>query len=132
VSKCLRQQGMLLSVGFMLCTAFAVQAEQGKSSKANSLLSETNEQQIKADIEWGNWDAVKAPLSRYGVGISGKVEAELNRLDRSNLLDNADGVEVQNKKPKRASKPKDIRQMMAEMEAMEAEIKQEMNNESEF
>lgn len=130
--KCLRQLSVIFGVSFILCTAFAVQAEQDSNSKSSAKQQVAESPPVKPDIEWGNWDAKKAPLSRYGVGISGKIEAELSRLDRSNLLDNAEGVEVQNKKPKASSKPKDIQQMMAELEAMEAEIKKEINDESEF
>lgn len=109
------------------CCVFA----QSEDKKVSDPLAD-KKNQTQQNIEWGAWDAEKDSASRYGVGIQGEIEEELSRLDRSNLLDNAEGVEVQNKNKSHASKPRDIKKLMAELEAMEAEIKQEINDESEF
>lgn len=73
---------------------------------------------------------------KYGVGIQGYIENKLNQLDKSNLLDNTNGVLAKKNNKKKVidkmKKPKNIKKMMAELKAMEADLKQELSHESEF
>jgi len=89
----------------------------------------------KDDVnQWSDWDSPVLTKPKYGVGIQGEIESKLNQLDKSNLLDKANGVLVKknNKAVDKMKKPKNIKQMMAELKAMEAELKQELSHESEF
>ena len=85
-------------------------------------------------IDWGDWGADKNFENKdFGVGIQGTIEAELSRLDKSNLLQNATGVATsKNKNGDANKKPKDLKKTMAELEAMEAKVKKEIEDDSEF
>ena len=85
-------------------------------------------------IDWGDW--ALAPNTQYGVGIQGEIEAEINLLDQSNLLENATGVattpkDSNNQQGKKLT-TKDLKKMMAELEAMEAKVKKEIEDDTEF
>jgi hypothetical protein len=98
--------------------------------------TDTNIKLDKDDTEWGDWGLKTPKNTNYGIGIRGLIEAELSLLDKSNLVDNAGGVAAKKKQlnvpPKVIKKTKDIKRMMKELEIMEAEVKQEINDETEF
>ncbi|MBE1300293.1 MAG: hypothetical protein GJ680_10365 [Alteromonadaceae bacterium] len=83
-------------------------------------------------IDWGDWNL--KPSSQFGVGIQGNIEAEINLLDKSSLIENATGVATKNTPANLANKTKskDLKKMMAELEAMEAKVKKEIEDDTEF
>jgi len=87
-------------------------------------------------IEWGEWNKKTDSPPKYGVGIVGTIESELSQLDKSDLLNNATGVattKLNNQKDtKQLTKAKDIKNMMKELEAIEAELKKELSDDTEF
>lgn len=87
-----------------------------------------------AEIDWGTWNLT--PTTQFGVGIKGDIEAELSSLDKSNLIDNASGVatteNTNNNSRDKKTKTKDLKSMMAELEAMEAKVKKEIDDDTEF
>ncbi|MDG1753160.1 MAG: hypothetical protein P8I03_16100 [Thalassotalea sp.] len=89
---------------------------------------------IEKPTDWGDWN--KTDTHQYGVGIQGKIQKELNKLDKSSLLENANNVSTLKvdikKMKKKKKKQKSMKQIMAELTAMEAKVKQELNDDSEF
>ena len=93
-------------------------------------------------IDWGAWnsdptnsqDSVSPKLKTSGVGIRGNIEAELSLIDKSNLLNNASAVATKpkNNNTGRQKKSRDLKKAMAELEAMEAKVKKEIEDDSEF
>ncbi len=85
-------------------------------------------------IDWGGWNLKSS--AKFGVGIQGDIEAQINLLDQSNLLDDATGVATRKKAENLAqdkqTKVPDLKKMMAELEAMEAKVKKEIDDDSEF
>lgn len=62
-----------------------------QSTKDNE--SKKNPKSSADEIDWGYWN--KKPDKdgkQYGVGIKGKLEAQLNSLDESSLVDDPSGV----------------------------------------
>lgn len=90
--------------------------------------------QAADNIDWGDW--LLPTNQQFGVGIQGNIEAQMNVLDQSNLLDNATGVATTNKDDNnhkdKKQKARDLKQMMAELEAMEAKVKKEIDDDTEF
>ncbi|WP_338290758.1 hypothetical protein [Planctobacterium marinum] len=86
------------------------------------------------NIDWGEW--ALSPLPEYGVGIRGELEAQINQMDQSNLLDNANGVittpQDKSKSDGTTLSMQDLKKMMAELEAMEAKVKEEIEDDTEF
>ncbi|SFD58642.1 hypothetical protein [Pseudoalteromonas denitrificans] len=122
---------------FFLCNAFISYANTEKNEdKSNPKKAASSLVSKKRVSEWDDWNKKMPTQPKYGVGIQGDIEQKLNQLDKSNLLNDVNGVLVKKNKEKiitsKIPKPKNIKQMMAELEAMEAEVKQELSNESEF
>lgn len=109
--------------------------EQTKIGKAKQQIETPKNKKDSVD-QWSDWNNPSLVKPKYGVGIQGDIENKLNQLDKSNLLENTNGVIVKKNNNKKAvdkmRKPKNIKQMMAELKAMEAELKQELSHESEF
>lgn len=109
-----------------------------QGSVKNNQTQQTNAQQDNitnsknADIDWGDWNL--KPTSQFGVGVQGNIEAEINLLDKSSLIENATGVATKNTPANLANKTKskDLKKMMAELEAMEAKVKKEIEDDTEF
>lgn len=119
--------------------AFAQQTKkqvQKESPEKRTVSSVEKKQVDKESIEWGEWGVAAKKKNPYGVGIQGSIESQLSQLDKSNLLDNADGVASKKtnteKKHVTQKKTRDIKRMMRELEIMEAEVKKEINDETEF
>lgn len=102
------------------------QVEHSTAEKVNT------EDSKNTDIDWGDWNL--KPSSQFGVGIQGNIEAEINLLDKSSLIENATGVATKNTPANLANKTKskDLKKMMAELEAMEAKVKKEIEDDTEF
>jgi len=119
----------------LLYPSLASANEQTKIGKAKQQIETTKNKKDSVD-QWSDWNSPSLVKPKYGVGIQGDIENKLNQLDKSNLLENTNGVVVKKNNNKKAvdkmRKPKNIKQMMAELKAMEAELKQELSHESEF
>lgn len=113
----------------------AISQEKDDSNKKVSDTSANFEK--KPEIDWGDWNTeltTPIPNKKFGVGIKGKLEAELSTLDKSNLLENPTGVSAK-EKAKGTGKGKiqtDLKKTMAELEALEAKVKKEIEDDSEF
>ena len=82
-------------------------------------------------------ESQEAGSQKWGVGIQGTIENQLSELDKSSLLNNANGVAVQqqsgnNGAPTTPKPTKDIKRMMQALQQMEAEVEKEINNDAEF
>jgi len=108
---------------------------QIKEQKTKQQIEKSKNNKDSVD-QWSDWNSPTLVKPKYGVGIQGDIENKLNQLDKSNLLENTNGVLVKKNNNKKVidkmNKPKNIKQMMAELKAMEAELKQELSHESEF
>lgn len=151
---------------FLLCLCKNVLAEQPTSSSAPEP-EQQPASSAKPTIDWGAWaewdnasSAAKSsstahpeganwsqhsmqhssqdPPKQYGVGIQGTIENKLSELDKSSLLENADGVAVKQNQHQSDVKPpspkptKDIKRMMQAIQQMEAEVEKEINDDAEF
>ena len=132
---------LLITTCYWLCLLPAALAntpipepQASNQSKPTQQAQVAETQSSEPEIDWGMW--AEAPQKQYGVGIQGDIENQINLLDKSNLLDNATGVEVKTKavdpQPQKAKKTKNLQQMMAELKAMEAKLEKEIENETEF
>lgn len=107
--------------------ASAANPGNGKPEQADSAQSDESQQ-----------DGTQQPASQqWGVGIQGTIENQLSELDKSSLLNNANGVAVQqqsgnNGAPTTPKPTKDIKRMMQALQQMEAEVEKEINNDAEF
>ena len=114
----------------------AAQTTDGQAADNKDATAQKAKDKPPEKIDWGEWDSAQMPKQAYGVGIEGKIEAEISKLDQSNLLDNADGVAAKSKgaNPNELLPPKvkNLKKMMEELEAMESKVKQEIDDESEF
>lgn len=120
---------------FLLLFCTFVNAQPQKEGTKNKAKIEISKKKKDSVDQWSDWNSPTLAKPKYGVGIQGDIESKLNQLDKSNLLDNTNGVLVKknnNKAVDKMKKPKNIKQMMAELKAMEAELKQELSHESEF
>jgi hypothetical protein len=107
-------------------------ATQDVTKVKTQMLDEKKEKTTDNIVEWGSWGNTE-----YGVGVRGKLEEELNKLDRSNLLEDPSGVSsldskssIKNKK--NLSQPKNIKKMMEQLKAMEKKLRRELDNDSEI
>lgn len=105
-------------------------------SQLSSSQSEVSADKAKTHqpIDWGDW--ALSPTPEYGVGIRGELEAQISRMDQSNLLENAEGVSTtskgSNNKDSETLAMKDLKKMMAELQAMEAQVNKEIEDDTEF
>ncbi len=122
----------LVLLFFTIVYAMPSFADTTPETPEQTATKEVKEKKLAVD-QWDDWNN-KPSSPKYGVGIQGNLESQLNQLDKSSLLDKANGVTAKKstKKNNNKMKPKNIKQMMAELKAMEAEVKQELNNETEF
>ncbi|PAJ75317.1 hypothetical protein CJF42_05590 [Pseudoalteromonas sp. NBT06-2] len=108
---------------------------QIKEQKSKQQIETSKKKKDSVD-QWSDWNNSPLVYPKYGVGIQGYIENKLNQLDKSNLLDNTNGVLAKKNNKKKVidkmKKPKNIKKMMAELKAMEADLKQELSHESEF
>lgn len=108
-----------------------------QKSEASKSSDSSDSTDADESIDWGDWDTELAPAQTqtgFGVGIQGKIESELSRIDKSNLLQNASGVATTKNSNDTgiSKKPRDLKKTMAELEALEAKVKKEIEDDSEF
>jgi len=112
--------------------ASAATPGNGKPKQADSAQSDVSRQD-----ESQQTGSQEAGSQKWGVGIQGTIENQLSELDKSSLLNNANGVAVQqqsgnNGAPTTPKPTKDIKRMMQALQQMEAEVEKEINNDAEF
>lgn len=112
--------------------ASAATPGNGKLEQADSAQSDESRQD-----ESQQTGSQEAGSQKWGVGIQGTIENQLSELDKSSLLNNANGVAVQqqsgnNGAPTTPKPTKDIKRMMQALQQMEAEVEKELNNDAEF
>jgi|GEM_PF-4964906 len=112
--------------------ASAANPGNGKPEQADSAQSDVSRQD-----ESQQTGSQEAESQKWGVGIQGTIENQLSELDKSSLLNNANGVAVQqqsgnNGAPTTPKPTKDIKRMMQALQQMEAEVEKEINNDAEF
>lgn len=107
----------------------SIDSSDDQDQPAQKPIDSKDEKTAEDEIDWGAWST-----TNYGVGIQGKIEAELNALDQSNLIDEADGVAVEKITDNHNTDPakRDLKKMMAELEAMEEKVSQEIEDDKEF
>ncbi len=106
------------------CVMAQAQAENDKTKK-----------QQKSEIDWGDWNT-KSARTPSTINKKEAVKAELRNLDNSAVLNENQGVTTQKVDPakiqNKQKKIKNVKAMMKELEKLEAELKQEIRNDSEF
>jgi hypothetical protein len=127
----IRGVGRLSLLVFIILFSSHTLACDSKDKKSTNCAPEAIDKKKNKTVEWGDWGN-----SKYGVGVRGTLEKELNELDKSNLLRDASGVAPLAKIKKEQGQPKvrtkDIRKMMEQIKAMEKKLKRELDNDSEF
>lgn len=81
------------------------------------------------ELDWGDWQHKFKPQKRYEVGIKKKLQNAINALDKSNLTNDSDGVQVSpTNRPNKPKKVLDIKKMKAELKALEKKVEQEIED----
>lgn len=94
------------------------------------------EEQKKSQIDWGDWNIKSPKTTPPVINKKDALKAELRDLDQSKVLDENQGVTTKKldlgKAQDKPKTVKNIKAMMKELEKLEAELKQEIRNDSEF
>lgn len=125
---------MTLLIRSLLSFIILLVLAQSSCVMAQAENDKTKKQQ-KSEIDWGDWNtkSVRTPST---TNKKEAVKAELRNLDNSAVLNENQGVTTQKVDPakiqNKQKKIKNVKAMMKELEKLEAELKQEIRNDSEF
>ena len=103
------------------------------TKKEDKQHKEEKTRQNKSELDWGDWQHKFKPQQRYGVGIKGKLQNAINTLDKSNLINDSNGVQVSpTNKQHKPKKVLDIKKMKAELKALEKKDEQEIDDDIDY
>lgn len=124
----------LLTLIFLLVLPPAM-ADTGKTQpeKKPPKQVENKAEKNQEQLDWGDWEQKFKPQQRYGVGIKGKVQNAINAMDKSNLINDSNGVQTSPaSKQKKSNKTLNIKKMKAELKALEKKVEQEIDDDIDY
>lgn len=123
---------LLLLSCLLINSAFAKNSEPPPKQAKQKPPTEKPAQK-KPELDWGDWEQKFKPQQRYGVGIKGKLQSAISELDKSNLLNDSNGVQVTPAdKSQKPTKTLDIKKMKAELKALEKKVEQEIDDDIDY